>query len=207
MNRGVRRSTLFKQSGDYEAFFHVMNEAVDKVDMRLLAFTLMPNHWHLALWPREDGDLTEYVGKASQRHACRWTRVHETRGTGPVYQGRFKAIPVETGVHLLTVLRYVERNPVRAGLVRRAEDWPWSSASDCVSTSRPAVSEWPMPRPERWLDLVNEPEPDLGLAALRECVTRSAPYGSDAWRDETVARLGWTTGVRPQGRPRGPARV
>jgi len=201
MNRGVRRSTLFTGTGDYEAFFQVLREAAERVAMRLLALAVMQNHWHLVLWPRADGDLTKYVGWASHTHACRWHRVHETRGTGPVYQGRFKAIPVEIGIHLLTVIRYVERNPVRAGLVARAEDWPWSSASDLTGTCRPALHAWPMPRPPQWLDLVNEPEPALALAALRECVTHSAPYGTDAWRAETVTRLGWTSGLRPPGRP------
>ena len=122
-------------------------------------------------------------------------------GLGPVYQGRFRAIPVEPGTHLLTVLRYVERNPVRAGLVALAEDWPYSSASDLAIPDRPALHPWPIPRPREWLDLVNEPEQDAALTALRQCVAISAPYGTDGWRAETTARLGWTSGVRPVGRP------
>ena len=116
--------------------------------MRVLAYALMPNHWHLVLWPAEDRDLARYVGWLSLTHACRWQRVHGARGLGHVYQGRYKAIPVEPGEHLLTVFRYVERNPVGARLVARAEDWPYSSASDIGIPDRPTVHRWPVTRPQ-----------------------------------------------------------
>ncbi len=201
MNRGVRKLPLFTGTGDYEAFFQILREAAERVAVRVLAIALMPNHWHLVLWPRADGDLTRYVGWVSLTHACRWQRVHETRGTGPVYQGRFRGIPIQTGIHLLTALRYVERNPVRARLVARADEWPWSSASDLAGALRPTLHDWPIPRPPEWLELLNEPEPAVALAVLRECVTRSAPYGTEEWRNETALRLGWTTGLRSPGRP------
>lgn len=201
LNRGVRKATLFKQTSDFEAFFLVLRQAAARVPMRLLALSVMPNHWHLVLWPERQGDLTRYVGWASLTHACRWQRVHDTRGTGPVYQGRFKAFPVENGSHLLTVIRYVERNAVRAGLVERAEDWPWCSASPLLGSDMPTLHPWPTPRPADWLELLNQTESDRALRRLRESVTLSAPLGSSSWRAQTIERLGWRQGVRPPGQP------
>ena len=92
-----------------------------------LAYTLMPNHWHLVLWPKRDGDLSEFLRWLTVTHTQRYRAHYHTEGAGPVYQGRFKSFPVQEDEHLLTVLRYVERNALRAGLVRLAADWRWSS--------------------------------------------------------------------------------
>jgi putative transposase len=202
MNRGVRRATLFSSPHDYAAFMKVMNEAAERVSIRLLGFALMHNHWHLVLWPCDDTGLTLYVGWLSLTHACRWHRAHGTLGTGPVYQGRFKAIPIQTSEHLLTVCRYVERNPVRARLVERARDWPWSSASEYPGAPTPPLHEWPVPRPPGWNDLIDRPEPTIDLDCLRGCVARSSPFGDEAWRAAVADRLQWSTGLRAAGRPR-----
>lgn len=201
MNRGVRGSRPFDCAADYEAFLSILCAASKRVAIRLLAFVVMPTHWHLVLWPRADDDLSEYVGWASLTHACGWQWAHGTRGTGAVYQGRFKAIPVQTDDHLLTVLRYVERNPVRAGLCKRAQDWPYSSASDIALPERPELAPWPVAKPERWLELVNQPDQKAALAAVRASVSRNSPFGDGGWRTETATRLGWTSGMRPRGRP------
>ena len=95
--------------------------------MRLLAWCLMPNHFHLVLWPHGDGDLSRWMQWLLTSHVRRYHRHYH--GSGHVWQGRFKAFPIEEDEHLWTVLRYVERNALRANLVRRAEDWPWSSAA------------------------------------------------------------------------------
>jgi hypothetical protein len=87
----------------------------------------MPNHWHLLLWPRRDGELSEILRWITVTHTQRWHAHHHTAGTGPVYQGRFKSFPVQTDEHFLTVARYVERNALRAKLVTREKDWQWSS--------------------------------------------------------------------------------
>ncbi len=201
INRGVRRSVLFDGPGDYAAFLRILSESADRVPTRLLAYALMPNHWHLVLWPHRDDELTRYVGWATLTHACRWQCVHGTRGTGPVYQGRFKAIPVENDHHFLTVCRYVERNPLRAGLVSRAEDWPWSSAATRPAGTRPALEPWPVPRPPGWLDIINESEPADSLERVQRAVSLSAPFGSVDWCNDTAQRLAWTTGRRRAGRP------
>jgi putative transposase len=206
MNRGVHRATLFHSRADFAAFVNVMVEAAARVPMRLIVFSLMPNHWHLVLWPPAETSLTRYTGWLTLTHACRWQRVHETRGIGPVYQGRFKAIPIETDRYFTTVCRYVERNAVRAGLVKRACDWPWSSASEHPGATMPPLDDWPVPRPPGWSALLDQPEADADIRRVRECISRSAPLGTEEWCAEIAASLGWTSGLRRAGRPRKPLR-
>src|SRR5277367_6089591 len=112
LNRAVGRATLFHKPGDYRAFRKILIEAQeDWLNVPLLAYCLMPNHWHLVLWPEHDGDLSEFMRWLTVTHTQRWHAHYHTQGTGPLYQGRFKAFPIAEDEHLLTVLRYVERNP------------------------------------------------------------------------------------------------
>src|ERR1700761_6128475 len=127
LNRAGGRSVIFDTDEDYEAFERAAAQAVIRYDMRLLAYCLMPDHFHLLLWPREDGDLSQFMRWLTMTHTQRWHAHHGTAGTGHLYQGRFKSFPVQSDDHLLTVCRYVEQNAMLAGLVERAEDWRWSS--------------------------------------------------------------------------------
>jgi putative transposase len=207
LNRANGRLTLFEKDEDYEAFERVLAQAVQRVDMRLLAYCLMPNHWHLVLWPRTDGDLSRFVGWLTLTHTQRWHAHRHTTGSGHLYQGRFKSFPVQTDEHFLTVCRYVERNPLRAGMVPRAEAWRWGSlwwrkqGSAAVGT---LLSAWPVEQPGAWVRLVNEPQSQEELEALRRCVGRGQPFGSLVWQQQTAARLGLGSVFRPRGRPRKP---
>jgi putative transposase len=130
-------------------------------------------------------------------------RHHRRHGTdGHLWQGRFKAFPVQKDGHLLSVLRYVERNPLRAGLVGRAEDWPWSSLGAADLPDVQALHPGPVPRPAKWRQWVNETDDPGQLAALRNSVNRGAPWGGTAWAGRTAARLGIEASLRPRGRPR-----
>ncbi len=189
----------------------VMAAAGERQPLRLLAYCLMPNHFHLVLWPREDGEVSRWMQWLMTTHVRRHHRRHGT--DGHLWQGRFKAFPIQRDAHLLSVLRYVERNPLRAGLVARAEDWPWSSLgalepADAAPGVRPldpalapTLNAGPLPRPSNWRDWVNEAEDPGQLAALRHSVNRSTPCGRPAWAERTAARLGIEASLRPRGRP------
>src|SRR4051794_17979624 len=127
LNRANARLPLFAKAGDYDAFERVLSEAHDRYGTRILAYCVLPNHWHLVLWPEKDGELSRFTGWLTLTHTQRWHAHYHNVGSGHLYQGRFKSFPVESDEHLLTVCRYVERNPLRAGLVERAEDWGSSS--------------------------------------------------------------------------------
>ena len=118
LNRGNGRAAVFHKEGDYEAFERVMAKALEHVPgMRLIAYCLLPNHWHLVLWPRRDGELSDFMHWLTLTHTQRWHAHYQNIGGGHLYQGRFKSFPVQTDEHYLTVCRYVERNALRAGLV------------------------------------------------------------------------------------------
>jgi putative transposase len=203
LNRGVRRATLFDKAAGYAAFERVLQEAWERSDMRLLAYLVMPNHWHLVVWPQRDGDLSTYAQWLTVTHVRRWHAHHHSGGTGPVYQGRFKSFPIQADDHFFTVCRYVERNALRANLVARAENWRWSSLwHRCQATQVPWLSDWPLAVPEPWLQYVNRAETESELAALRRSVDRGAPYGDDTWQQQTAAALGLESALRRPGRPR-----
>jgi putative transposase len=201
MNRGSRRLRLFDDAADYVAFARVLREATERVPMRVLCYALMPNHWHLVLWPLGDRDLAEFMAWMTATHVRRWHRARGSVGSGTLYQGRYKAIAVKDDDHFLTVCRYVERNPVRAGLVSRAEDWPWSTASGTVWRTGPPLHAWPVARPDDWSARLAEAEAAHALEAVRRAIRTSRPWGPDEWTRLTCARLGWRTGMRGAGRP------
>jgi REP element-mobilizing transposase RayT len=117
LNRAAGRRTIFENAADYDAFVALLEEARRQVPMPILAYCVMPNHWHLVLWPETDDALSAYIHWLSVTHAQRWHAFHGTAGTGPLYQGRFKSVPVQMDDHYLTMCRYVERNALRANLV------------------------------------------------------------------------------------------
>jgi len=96
LNRANARMQIFGTPEDYEAFERILDEAVGRVKMRLLAYCVLPNHWHLVLWPRENGDLSAFVGWMTLTHTQRWHAHRQSVGSGHVYQGRFKSFLVES---------------------------------------------------------------------------------------------------------------
>ncbi len=201
LNRAIQNTIIFRQPDDYAEFLGLVREAADRFAVRVLSYAVMPNHWHLVVWPMTDLGLSASLQRLSAHHAQLWRDRQGSRGRGAVYQSRFKAIGVQSDGHFLRLCRYVERNPLRARLVGRAEDWPWSSASPmALSPDRPVLSEWPVAKPPGWLPYLNHPE-DPWLADIRRAIRRNEHYGDAAWRDATVQRLGWRSGRGP-GRPR-----
>ena len=201
LNRGNARGTVFHKGDDYAAFIELMAEANQRLPMRILGYTLMPNHFHLLLWPRGDGDLSRWMQWLLTAHVRRYHRHYH--GSGHVWQGRFKAFPIQQDEHLLSVLRYAERNALRANLVALAEAWPWSSLAWRRSRRRPELlCDWPVPCPRQWVQHVNAPQSDAELAALRRSIARGTPYGHDRWTERVAQRLGLESSLRPRGRPR-----
>ncbi len=202
INRGNARRAVFLKDGDYQAFLKALAHACIEIPMPVLGFCLMPNHFHLAVLPKEDGDLSRWMHWVLNTHVRRYHRHYHS--SGHIWQGRFKAFPIQQDEHLLTVLRYLERNPVRANLVKRADQWSWSSArywpQDTGCPSYLALG--PVPRPANWLEWVNQPLTPGDLEALRRCVNRGAPFGNAGWVERTAERLQLQSTLRPRGRPR-----
>ena len=206
LNRANGRLRLFKKPDDYLAFERVLILAHERVPIRILDWCLMPNHWHFVLFPARDGELTAFMRCLTLTHAQRWKHAHAAVGHGHLYQGRFKSFPIEQDEHLLTVLRYVERNPLRAKLVRRAQDWRWGSChvrQDRSHELYPLLSEWPVPQPSRWLQIVNEPQSEQEETMVKDSIERNRPVGGEEWVRRTARQLSLEYTLRPRGRPKG----
>ena len=205
LNRAVARLPLFQKDGDYEAFERVIVEARERVPIRILGYCLMPNHWHLVLWPKATGELTEFLRWLTHTHTMRWHTHYHTSGTGHLYQGRFKAFPIADDEHYFTVLRYVERNALRANLVERAEDWRWGSLrrrQHGDADQEAILTPGPSPLPRNWTELVNRPQTERELEALRRSVLRGSPFGPPAWQEKVARQLGLEWPLRSRGRPK-----
>lgn len=198
INRGNGRTTVFHDDDDFSAFVRLIGEASERVAMRLAAYCVMPNHFHLVLWPRNDGDLGVWMQWLMTAHVRRHHRRYRT--SGHVWQGRFKAFPIQKDDHLLTVLRYVERNPVRAGLVAKSRDWRWSSRSALPAAGAPNL-RCPIVLPVGWDRIVDDEEPAARLETIRRSVNRGTPFGGERWVRSTANRLGLESSLRPRGRP------
>ncbi|MEO8680506.1 MAG: transposase [Vicinamibacterales bacterium] len=203
INRAVRGTRLFEFPGDYQAFERILAEAAKRFGMRVLAYCVMPNHWHLIVWPDEDYQLSKFMHWLTLTHAMRWNVAHDLRGSGAVYQSRFKSIPVQTNEYFLAVTRYVERNALRANLISQAEDWPWCSLwARCNSRYTIPLHEWPILRPSDWIAHVNAPQTKAELAAIRKAVQKNRPIGATDWQKMTAEILGLEKTLRSPGRPR-----
>jgi putative transposase len=205
LNRGNARMRIFHKPDDYRAFIDLMVDALKRVDMRVLGFCLMPNHWHMVLWPKGNEDLSDYVAWIANTHVRRWQLNHDRVGEGHLYQGRFKSFPVQDDAHFLTLLRYVEANARRAKLVDRAEDWPHSSL--WLRRNAPKsrlLRPWPVVQPPHWLDLVNEPIPEGQREQIQTSINRGRPFGDPQWQAKTARRLGVEQSLRDPWRPRKP---
>jgi len=202
LNRANRRDTLFCNRSDFAAFEKVLFEATARFDMALLDYAIMRNHFHLIVQPSIERQLSRFMHWLTTTHTQRWHATHGTAGTGSLYQGRFKALPIQSDRHFLAVVRYVHRNPVRAGLVGRAEQWRWSGAWRIANNRHNRyLAPWPVTRPVTWFEWVNEMPSEAELSDIREAITRSAPFGDTEWARATAAQLGILHTGRRGGRP------
>lgn len=205
LNRAVARLPLFEKPEDFEAFEQVLAEAVARTPLDIFSYTVMPNHWHFVVRPTDDSQLSEFFRWLTHTHTMRWHAHYETQGTGHLYQGRFKTFPIESDQHLLTVMRYVERNPLRANLVETAEDWKHGSLwrrQNQKKGDTTLLADWPISKPRQWRSLVNKPQTEDEVHALRQCVRKGSPFGSPDFVTQSAARLQLKHTLRSRGRPK-----
>ena len=205
LNRANFGTALFKKQEHYGDFLALLAESLAWVPVRVLAYCLMPNHWHLVLYPRADGDLSRFMQRITLTHTQRHHARTRTIGYGPIYQGRYESLPVEQDGHFLTLVRYVERNAKRAGLVRRAEEWPWSSVHVRLygnADQKRLLSAWPVAEPGNYVEWLNRSQPKEEVEQIRYSIRRSRPYGSKEWVAQAVAQFGLENTLRNRGRPR-----
>ena len=205
LNRANFRSTLFSNNKYYQEFLDILKEVLGLVPMRLLAYCLMPNHWHLVLYPKNNGDLSRFMQRVTLTHTQRYHAKTKTIGYGHVYQGRYKSMPVQHDRYFWSLVRYVESNAKRAGLVQRAEDWSWSSIYARLrgnEEQQKLLSQWPVEEPEQYVKWINQSERKEELEHIRCAIKRNRPYGSARWVDATVKKFELESVMRDPWRPR-----
>jgi len=205
INRAVGRLKIFTSKEDYQLFVRLLTETKKEVDMRILAYTLMPNHWHLVLYPKEDGDLGRFMHRLTNAH----TRIVHVRtrtiGYGPLYQGRYKSFLIEKDRYLLALIKYVERNPVRAKLTPFCENWQWGSAWIRIhgsSKQQQLLTPPPATLPRNYRTWINTKEKEDTLSTIRTSVHKGVPYGKETWVERMVDRFNLQTTQRSVGRPK-----
>jgi putative transposase len=202
LNRSAKRLPLFETAYDFAAFEALLFEGKIRCPIQLFSYCLMPNHWHLIICPRTERSVSQFMHWLTVTHAQRWHAFRGTAGTGSVYQGRFKGFPIQSDRHFLTACRYVERNPLRAGLVNNASDWRWSSLWRRSHGQDSDLDQWPTPRPGDWPEHVNHAQTDADLMGIREAIKRSAPFGDPEWRQKIARTLQLESSLRRRGRPK-----
>ena len=205
INRAVMRFEIFSAEEDYRLFEDLLETSAEETGMRILAYTLMPNHWHLLLHPVEDGDLGLFMHQLTNSHT---RRVHSRTGTignGPVYQGRYKSFLIQDDTHLLTVLKYIERNPIRANLSSRAEEWRWGSAWRRIhgtAQQKKLLAPPPVPLPTNYVSWINTGEPSEELKSIRASVNKGTPFGKESWKEKMAVQFNLGPTLRNPGRPK-----
>ncbi len=205
INRANGRMTIFNDRKDYQSFEKLLEETKELFDMRILAYAIMPNHWHLVLHPKNDKDLGLFMHRLTNAHTRRVHVETGTIGSGHLYQGRYKSFIVENDTYLLTLIKYVERNPVRAKLAHTCEDWQWGSARRRIygtSEQQKFLDLSPIPLPYEYRQWINTPDREDDLATIRHSLNKGVPYGRERWVDAMVTKYHLESALRSAGRPK-----
>lgn len=204
LNRANARVQIFDDGEDYKRFELILEEAVQRYDMRLLAYCVMPNHWHLVLRPKQDGDLSKFTGWLTNTHTRRWHTSKNTIGEGHLYQGRYKAFLCQQDNHFLTLVRYVERNARQANLVKKAQDWRWSSVwrrENGTKKQQSILAPWVVDMPDRYLVWLNKPQSEEEEQTIELATQKGSPFGNPNWINKMVKRYHLESTLRFPGRP------
>ena len=205
INRSNSRVKIFDNDKDYKDFENILEEAKEKYNMRILAYCIMPNHWHLLLFPRNDGDLSKFMGWLTNTHTRRWHTSKKTIGHGHLYQGRYKSFLCQNDFHFLALVRYVERNAKRAKLVRQAQEWKWSSVWRRIygtENQKKVLSSWPVVMQSDYLKYLNEPQKEEEIDIIKRSIIKNIPFGSDVWCNVIVKKFKLEQTLRGVGRPK-----
>lgn len=196
IQRGTDRCRIFLQRTDLLHFRYYLADACDRYDCRVHAYVLMSNHVHVIMTPDREHGVSRVMHLIGTRYVQYFNRIH--RRTGALWQGRYKGMLIDTDRYLLACYRYIELNPVRAGLVPHPGDYPWSSYAANANGERdplvhPHLGYYALGRDEAsrraaYCRLFESELDPLTLRAIRESARKGCPLGSWEFR-ERVARL------------------
>lgn len=200
LNRGNGQQQVFLCEDDYRVFVDLLRAAKERYPLHLYGYCLMPNHFHLLVKPEKGEDLSRWMQWLMTSHVRRHHRVYRT--SGHIWQGRYKSFLVQDADYMLTLLRYIEGNPVRTGLVSSSVDWRWGSSCDRGKDEKEALVDlFPLQFPEDWVESVDQPLTDKERERYRLSIKRQAPFGSKDWQMRVCERYGLESTMKKKGRP------
>ena len=209
-NWGNNRATVFADDDDHLAFLRALADTKERRPFRLFGYCLMADHFHLLLRPDPGQSISRIVQSLTVTHTWRSHKRHQS--SGHVWQGRFRSAMVQQDEHLLVVLRYIEANPLRAGVVADLAEYRWSSFAAPWAWPRRShvepVPAWdelgrtPGERRRRWRAKLHRVQPEAELSAVRQSLRSARPLGAADWTERIAKRLGINLNPRPRGRPR-----
>jgi putative transposase len=199
--RGNRRQDVFFWDADYQAYLDLLQEWAAKAGTDIWAYCLMPNHVHLVLVPTVEDGLRATLGETHRRYTSRINKREHC--TGHLWQDRFGSFPMDEA-HLMACVRYIEQNPVRAGLVKKPQDWAWSSArahldgrDDGTVVVEPMLSrvpDWPS-----WGAFLAESQTEEAIDQLRQHSRTGRPMGDTSWVADLEQQVGRRLGPKKRG--------
>lgn len=198
IQRGNRNQRVFFSGNDKKTYLKMLGSYCQKERVQIWCYCLMENHVHLIAMPEEGGNLRRAIGETHKKYT--WMINARNNWKGHLWQGRFISYPMDEA-YLYSCLKYIERNPVRAGMVNRPEDYLWSSARAHIFGFKDGILS-PLPsylKISNWRDYLYGIEKDEELIPIRECARSGRPLGSA----EFLTRLESITGMRIRPRPRG----
>lgn len=212
VQRGHNRSTVFYTVTDFRIYLDSLLETKESLGCRLYAYCLMDNHVHLIVDPGDEPDNLALLMKSIASRQTRYVNGCKHR-SGTLWEGRYRSSAIETDRYLLVCSRYVETNPVRARMVSRPEDYPWSSYLYKVTTTGSplvdldpcylALADSPADRAARYRAFVDAEVVDHDHRLIREAVQRGQLTGGNQFVDEVQSRIGKRVERRGRGRPKG----
>lgn len=198
--RGNRRADVFEVDEDREAYLRFLKKYADRHGLAVWAYCLMSNHIHLIVVPDKEESLGHAMRDTHTVHAMRFNE--RTQLTGHVWQGRFYSCPLDEQ-HLWAAVRYVERNPVRAGMVDRAEEYAWSSAAAHCGLRRDTVLSREFPPSgviADWAEWLREEDDPETIATIRQRTNTGRPCGSPSFLKQLEGLLDKTLRPKKAGR-------
>lgn len=201
LNRGNCKQTIFHKDGDFEAFLELMKKAKELFPVNIMAFCLMPNHYHILVASLVAKNLSSWVHWFTSVHANRYHDHYRT--SGHIWQGRFKSFVIQGDDHFISIFRYAEGNPVRAALVDSAHKWPWSSHRSSIGLQASSlIDPPPFLLPQGWGEFVNQTMKPKELDNIHKCISHSLPFGDDEWKRKLSEQYGIKCHLKKRGRPK-----
>lgn len=201
INRGNRREAVFHDNYDYEKFLKLLIESKEKYAIKIYAYCLMPNHFHLVIYTKYADSLSQAMHWISSSYVRYYNKRYNI--SGHLWQGRYKSFIVQEDSYLLVLLKYVEANPKRARIVKDCIDYKYSSANNRIKNNENLITdEVPILLPADWYTYINSDEKITDIESIRNCITRQAPLGDKNWKYMVSKKYNLESTMNPRGRPK-----